>query len=180
MRTSAFLLSTLVAAAALASAPARAVDSYSAEYAFGNRTQIVRAGAQWNWNKAWFEGNGTHLTGYWDLDVARWHGTRAQNVIDNVQNLWEIGITPVFRIERDSHLGPYAEAAVGAHLLTANYDNNGRRLSTHFQFGDHLGFGYVFSNKLDLGLRLQHFSNGGIKEPNSGVNTAVLRVRYPF
>jgi hypothetical protein len=38
----------------------------------------------------------------------------------------------------------------------------------------------VFSNGLDVGLKLQHFSNGGIKKPNSGANFAVLRVAYPF
>jgi lipid A 3-O-deacylase len=35
-------------------------------------------------------------------------------------------------------------------------------------------------NNLDLGLKLQHFSNGGIKDPNDGVNFAVVRISYPF
>jgi hypothetical protein len=53
-------------------------------------------------------------------------------------------------------------------------------LSTHFQFGDHIGLGYVFSDAFELGLRLQHFSNGGYQEPNDGVNFVVLRARYRF
>ncbi|TSB44416.1 acyloxyacyl hydrolase, partial [Alkalicoccobacillus porphyridii] len=40
--------------------------------------------------------------------------------------------------------------------------------------------GYVFSNKLDLGVRLQHYSNGGIKHPNGGVNLALVRAAYHF
>ena len=60
------------------------------------------------------------------------------------------------------------------------YNNNGRRFSTAFQFGDHLGVGYVFNNGLDVGLKVQHFSNGAIKRPNSGANVAVVRVAYPL
>jgi lipid A 3-O-deacylase len=176
------LLGTL---ASLTASPSIAADSYtpssySADFAVGNRTQAVRVGAQWKWQRSWWDSNGTHIGGYWDADIARWHGTRNDNIPDKIQNLWEIGLTPVFRFERDSGLGPYAEAGIGAHLLNASYSNNGRQLSTHFQFGDHIGVGYVFSNRLDLGLRIQHFSNGGIEQPNSGVNFATLRASYAF
>lgn len=44
----------------------------------------------------------------------------------------------------------------------------------------HLSACEVFANGLDLGVRLQHFSNGGIKQPNGGVNFAVARVAYKF
>ncbi|MDB5854546.1 MAG: acyloxyacyl hydrolase [Herminiimonas sp.] len=175
----------LVIAASLHLSPSIAADSimpssYSAEFAAGNRTQAARVGAQWKWERSWWNSNGTRIGGYWDADIARWHGTRNDNIPDKVQNLWEIGVTPVFRFERDTGLGPYAEAGIGAHLLSAKYSNNGRQLSTHFQFGDHIGVGYVFSNRLDLGLRFQHFSNGGIEQPNSGVNFATLRASYAF
>jgi lipid A 3-O-deacylase len=186
MRFKPTLLSALLAFTAVLSASSSiaadsyAPDSYSAEYAAGNRTQAARVGAQWKWQRSWWNSNGTHIGGYWDADIARWHGTRNQNIPDKVQNLWEIGVTPVFRFERDTGLGPYAEAGIGAHLLSANYNNNGRQLSTHFEFGDHIGVGYVFSNRLDLGLRIQHFSNGGIEQPNSGVNFATVRASYAF
>jgi len=159
---------------------AHAADSASLEFGTGNKTQLARIGVQWQWNKHWFESNGTHLGGYWDLTLGEWHGTRYQNMENRNQNITSIGITPVFRFERDSGTGLYGELGIGAHLLSQLYDNNGRRLSTAFEFGDHLGVGYVFQNKLDVGLKLQHFSNGGIKHPNSGVNFAVLRVSYPF
>jgi hypothetical protein len=31
-----------------------------------------------------------------------------------------------------------------------------------------------------VSARIQHYSNGGIKHPNSGVNWIVLRVARPF
>ena len=92
----------------------------------------------------------------------------------------DIGLTPVLRYQALDRTGWYAEFAIGAHLFSDLYDNDGHKLSTRFEFGDHVGFGYVFSNRFDLGLKYQHFSNGGIKEPNSGVNWTVLRASYRF
>jgi hypothetical protein len=159
---------------------AHAVDSTSFEFATGNKTKMARVGLQWKWERQWFRSNGTHLGGYWDLTLAQWRGDRFEDVEGRTQNITDIGITPVFRFQRDDLKGPYVEAGIGAHYLSEHYNNNGRQLSTNFQFGDHLGIGYVFRNNLDVGLKFQHFSNGGIKEPNNGVNFAVVRVSYPF
>ena len=157
-----------------------AIDSASLEAATGNKTQMVRIGAQWNWEDKWWQSNDTHIGGYWDLTLAQWRGTRYRNQPDATQNITDIGISPVLRFQKDSKTGPYAEAGIGAHLLSHVYDNNNHTLSTAFQFGSHLGLGYVFSNKIDLGLKIQHFSNGGIKQPNSGVNFAVLSAKWIF
>jgi lipid A 3-O-deacylase len=64
----------------------------------------------------------------------------------------------------------------GSHV----YNNNGRAFSTAFQFGDHIGVGYVFSNGWEAGLKIQHFSNGAIKKPNPGANVATVKVGYHF
>lgn len=157
-----------------------AADSTSFEIGSGNQTEMVRLGAQWQWEKQWWKSNGTHIGGYWDLTIARWRGDHFQDVPGNVQNITVIGITPVFRLQNDSLKGFYGEAGIGANLLSELYDNNGRKLSTAFQFGDHLGIGYVFQNNLDLGIKIQHFSNGSIKQPNQGINFAVVRVAYSF
>jgi lipid A 3-O-deacylase len=159
---------------------AHAVDSISAEWATGDKTRMARVGLQWQWDKKWFQSNGTHVGGYWDLTAARWRGDHYQGTPGAIQNIYDIGFTPVFRFQRDTLVGPYVEGGIGAHYLSRLYDNNGDQLSTRFEFGDHLGIGYVFSNKLDIGLKIQHFSNGSIKQPNDGVNFAVIRVSYPF
>lgn len=156
------------------------MDSVSTEIGTGNRTQMVRLGAQWDWNKQWFETHGVHLGGYWDATIAQWRGNQYQDISGQKQNITDLGITPVFRIQSDSKKGFYGEGGIGAHYLSELYDNNGRRLSTHFQFGDHIGAGFVFQNGFDVGVRLQHYSNGGYKEPNNGVNYAILRVAKHF
>ena len=159
---------------------AHTVDSASLEYGDGDKTKMVRIGAQWKWNKQWWQSNGTHIGGYWDLTLAQWRGSHSQKISGNTQNLAAVGIMPVFRFQNDKQKGFYVEAGVGAYLLSDHYDNNGKQLSTHFQFGDHLSAGYVFLNNLDLSLKVQHFSNASIKEPNDGVNFAIVRISYPF
>lgn len=157
-----------------------AVDSGSFEFATGNRTEVIRIGAQWDWQQKWFEHDNSFLGGYWDLTAAYWRGSRFRDILADKQNIGDVGITPVFRFQKDGKTGPYFEAAIGAHLLSALYDNNGRMLSTRFEFGDSLGAGYQFSGGWNVGLKLQHFSNGGIEHPNSGVNFAVVSVSKRF
>lgn len=177
-----FALQAAVAAVALIGlqSTSYAVDSTSVEIAGGQNVQMLRLGAQWDWkNTAWWQSNGTHIGGYWDVTVAQWRQNH-YNGTDQKKDFTDIGLTPVFRFQRDDKKGFYAEAGVGVHLFSSLYNNNDKKLSTAFQFGDHIGAGYVFSNGVDVGLKLQHFSNGGIKQPNGGVNFAVLKAAYHF
>lgn len=162
--------------------PALAADSFSVEAAYGlHDTQLVRAAIQWDWDTHLIDiGSSTHLGGYWDLSLAAWRGGRHKNIEGKTQYFADIGLTPAFRLQSNDKRGLYAELAVGVHLFSQLYNNYGRKLSTAFQFGDHIGAGYVFRDGLDLSLRIQHFSNGSIKQPNSGADFAVLRVAYPF
>jgi hypothetical protein len=170
----------LGAACMLASTAASAIDSYSAEFASGNKSQFVRGGLQWNWDEQWLKSNSSFVGGYWDATLTQWRNNAYQGVPGATQNITDVGFTPVFRWQQSSKKGLYAEAGIGVHLFSHVYNNNGRRFSTAFQFGDHLGAGYVFANGLDVGLKVQHFSNGAIKHPNPGANLAVVRVAYPF
>lgn len=157
-----------------------AIDSGSLEFGTGNFTQMVRIGMQWDWQQKWFENEDSFLGGYWDLTAAGWRGTRYCNIKGNIQTIVDIGITPVFRFQQRGGIGPYVEAAIGAHLLSGRYDNNGRDLSTRFEFGDSLGIGYQFPGGWEGGLKIQHLSNGGIKKPNSGVNFVFVRIGKRF
>jgi hypothetical protein len=159
---------------------AEGVESASLEVGGGDKVQMLRFAAQKDWNVHWLQSNGRHLGGYWDANIAYWRGTAYKGNDDRNQYLWVFGVTPVFRYQNDSKLGLYGEAGIGPSLFSHLYDNGGNRLSTAFEFADHIGVGYVLDNKWDLSARLQHYSNGGIKHPNSGVNWVVLRVARPF
>jgi lipid A 3-O-deacylase len=178
-------LKALAVAAALAAplsavAAAPLVDSASFEYASGPKIKLVRVGLQSHWEKRWLQGNGRHVGAHWDLQLAQWRGRAHQNVMGQHQNITDIGLTPVFRWQADDRKGWYLEGGIGVHMLSKLYDNDDSYLSTHFQFGDHVGAGYILGNGWDLGLKLQHFSNGGIKTPNTGVNFVVFKAARAF
>ena len=105
------------------------------------------------------------LAGYWELSGALW---------DNPdESTADIGLTPVFRFER---AWVYVEAAIGAHLVQTRISAH-RTFSTALQFGDHVGAG-IHSGRYDLGLRIQHLSNGGVSSPNPGINFVLVRLQY--
>jgi hypothetical protein len=178
-------LSSLVAVAALSAAQASfagpgLVDSVSVEGGGGEHVQLLRFAAQKDWNKEWLPASGYHLSGYWDANIAWWRANQWEKIPDNRKNLAVIGITPVFRWEADDKLGFYADAGIGASLFSSVYKNTHRQLSTAYEFADHVGVGYVFDKNWELGARLQHYSNGGIKHPNGGVNLFVVKAAYHF
>ena len=156
------------------------IDSASLEYGSTSKARIARLGVQKQWEKRWFVSNGTHLSGYWDLSLAQWRATAHRNIPGERQDITNLGFTPVFRFQSDNKLGWYAEGGIGLNLLSERYDNDGSELSTHFQFGDHIGTGYVFANGWDVGMKIQHFSNGGFKKPNGGVNFLILKAARAF
>lgn len=161
-------------------AAAATVDGISLEAGGGAKVQMLRVAAQKNWTRKYFQSNGTHIGAYWDFSLAQWRGNAYKDVDGQHQNITNIGVTPVFRFQSDSLKGWYVEGGIGFHLLSERYDNDSNFLSTNYQFGDHIGIGYVFDNKWELGMKLQHFSNGGFKKPNSGVNFLMVKLARPF
>lgn len=175
-------LATLVAA--VVAAPALAADfkfdTASLEFGTTSKARIVRLGLQSQWDKKWFASNGTHVSGYWDLSLAQWRGSAYRGIHGDDLDITNIGFTPVFRFQADNKLGWYAEGGIGLNLLSKRYDNDNKQLSTNFQFGDHIGAGYVLANGWDVGMKIQHFSNGGYKKPNDGVNFLLLKAARAF
>lgn len=158
--------------------PAHAVDGLSVEVGRGDGTDMARLGIQWDWNKRWFQGQQWHLGGYWDLALGQWHRSAPPGFNEDIT---EIGLTPVFRLQQNDGRGLYVEGAIGFHLLSRTSLGN-KRFGTKFQFGDHLGIGYRFGTKgeYDLGYRFQHLSNGNIKKPNNGIEFHQVRLQYRF
>jgi lipid A 3-O-deacylase len=76
----------------------------------------------------------------------------------------------------------FAEGGVGATLMDRIYRTPDRSFSTAFQFTEVLGIGRSFGEKgaHEVSLRVQHFSNAGIKKPNPGETFLRLRYAYRF
>lgn len=131
------------------------------------------------WDRKWFTGGSWYLTGYWEVSLGRWDSSAAGG-----REIWDAGFTPVFRLQSKAASGirPYAEGAIGLHLIDHTRVNNSRDMGSAFEFGDHLGVGLVFGDRgqFDLGYRFQHLSNADIKKPNDGINFQQVRFAYLF
>lgn len=140
----------------------------------GSETQTYAAGATWDWgwHRQYSFGS---ISGYSEVSFGRWITD-----VGGGSSAWEtqVGITPVVRWQPKFAQAWFAEIGVGANLILPIYRSEEKRFSTTFNFGDHFGIGRRFgaNRQHELALRVQHFSNGGIDEPNPGEN--FLQLRY--
>jgi hypothetical protein len=162
----------------LVGSPAVAVDGVAVEAGNGDDTDMARVAVQWNWQKRMLQGSDWHVGGYWDLGLGYWKNDGFPGHNDEIT---EIGLTPVLRLQRNDLQGFYAELGIGWHLQSHSTIGD-KRMSTLFQFGNHIGVGYRFGAKraFDLSYRYQHLSNAGIKHPNDGINFNQIRLQYHF
>ena len=182
-----FPLSTMLLGASLFTAVGRvdAQAAFAPTSAFlqagttGN-THGFTAGVTWDWAREWSLAGG-RVTGYWEASVSEWSYLAAE--ARRTAWLGQVGLIPVFRYRPAggaSHW--FFEAGVGLTLTTSLYETDRKRFSTSFNFGDHIAVGRNFGQRSEheLSLRLQHFSNGGIKHPNPGEDFIQLRYAYLF
>lgn len=120
------------------------------------------------------------LTGYWDVFLSNWH---APALGDGPRNYAQIGALYTWRYRFGEGSSPwFAEGGIGGSLMDHVYQTPDRSFSTAFQFTEVLGVGRSFGENgaHELSLRVQHFSNAGIKKPNSGETFLRLRYTYHF
>ncbi len=174
----------------LTATSAHSVDGVYMEYGWGDKSLIstpamakmYRLGATWNWGRSWLNDGDWHITGFWDVSLAQWHGEKPG---DSNQTVTDFGVTPVFRLAPKEGAGmvSYLEAGLlGIHLISPTYLYSDRRFSTAFQFGHILGFGVSLGEhrQFELGYRHQHVSNGDIKLPNNGIDFNMVHFMYRF
>ena len=175
---------------ALLSAPLQAsggnwIDGLSLSFgrdSNGNKTSLIRGGLQNRWQRTWFNGGAWYVGGYWDAELSF-----LESDVANSENnsLFDLSLTPVFRMQRDATLSsgvaPFAEAGIGAHLLTDTRLGE-RTFSTALQLGSVLGVGVGFggNGQYELSYRYQRLSNLGIKQPNDGLDLHMVRIGYLF
>ena len=71
---------------------------------------------------------------------------------------------------------------MGLHALTHTHINEDRTFGSAFQFREYLGPGVRFGpdSRDEVGIRLQHASNGGIRNCNDGLTYGSVAFRYNF
>jgi len=161
--------------AATAVSPLRP-DAFFVQIGAGRDTSASVVGANWHWQ--WQrEFAGGRLGGYWEASFGRWNARQAGD--DSSAWITQIGLTPVLRYTSDTSANRwFAELGIGANVILPLYRSRDRRFSTAFNFGDHVAVGWRWgaANEHEFALRIQHFSNAGIKHPNPGAD--FLQLRY--
>jgi|LNFM01.1.fsa_nt_gb lipid A 3-O-deacylase len=173
--------------AAFLVAPAQAVDGVTVEAGRSTSSYtdvpVSRVGLRWDWAARPFSAGGWYLGGYWDVSVGYWRN-QSDARIRTSNDLVEASLTPTLRLQPEGNPGfhPFIEAGVGVHALSGDSITTLRDLSGHVLFGSVLGIGLRLGAKgeYEIGYRVQHLSNGGLREPNPGINLQSLRLHYHF
>lgn len=155
-------------------------DQVFAQIGVANAARSQVAGAAWgaDWQAEWLGGRATLQ---WEATFGQWIGERDDGAGGtSATRTWatQVGLTPVLRWRpMGADGGWFVEGGIGANLILPSYRRQDKRFSTAFNFGDHLAVGWRFGERRqhELALRIQHFSNGGIRLPNPGENFRQLR-----
>ncbi|RDU99915.1 acyloxyacyl hydrolase [Trinickia dinghuensis] len=179
---SATLLGGAAAAHATALIDPSADHTFGAQLAYGvaqHKVDKVDLGFVWDPGLNGWEIGGWHFSLTGEAHLAYWH--TSEGAFHN--DVYALGVQPMVRFIKDSGaIRPYIEAGAGVRLLSHPTITNTYTLSTAFQFTETVGIGAQFGGhqQYQAGVRLQHISNGGMKEPNPGINFTQLYVQYNF
>jgi len=131
----------------------------------------------WNWSYAL--GSGA-VTGQWDVSLGH-VSARPQN--HDRRGLTALGGGINLRWRGRQGTSPwFVEAGTGVVLHSRHYASADKYFSTRYNFASHLGIGRNFGpqGRHALGLRVQHVSNAGVKNPNPGDNFLLVRYSVGF
>lgn len=121
------------------------------------------------------------LSFYWDFFLSTWRAPVPSGL--DRSSYTQAGVIANWRWRFDQGESPwFVEAGIGGTVMDSLYRTPSREFSTTFQFTEQIGVGRNFGaqGEHELSVRLQHFSNAGIKEPNPGENFWRVRYLYRF
>lgn len=124
---------------------------------------------------------GGDVSFYWDFFLSGWRAPTPAG--DDNDSYTQIGAIANLRYRFSEGQSPwFVEAGLGGTVMDHLYRTTRREFSTTFQFTELVGVGRSFGARQEheLSLRLQHFSNARIKEPNPGENFVRVRYLYRF
>jgi lipid A 3-O-deacylase len=173
----------IAALCACAAASAHAENTFGIQFGPGvadNDVKKLDLGLVWDPHLTWWHFGGFHFTLVGEAHVAYWKLDDPNAIYANT---WEFGVTPVFRIIKDTGwFKPFFEAGIGVRLISHVRQTPFRTMSSSFQFADMVGIGAQFGehSNYQAGLRLQHISNADIKQPDPGLTFTQIYFQYNF
>jgi len=142
-----------------------------------DKTNVLAVGAVWD--SRWRAGQRVAFSAYGEVMLSHW---RADAIGGGHQSLQQLTLLPVLRIQPRAESPFFFDIGIGASYLGTDYATSDKRFSTRWNFYDVLGAGYRFgpSGKHEIGLRLVHVSNAGLRHPNPGEEFVMLRYATRF
>lgn len=135
---------------------------------------MAGVGVIWDWD---FERlRRSEVTAHTELMLNEW---RADALGGGSQSVTQVALVPSVRMQLARGQSPwYLEVGIGVSWMDKLYTTPAKRFSTRWNFYDVLGVGRSFGagRRNDIGLRLVHVSNAGLKNPNPG--ETFLQLRY--
>lgn len=165
-----YMKKLLIAAACVScfAANAQATEISGAVGATSQGGLTARVGLGFDWDKTWMQSSTGRLTGYWDLGYTYWEAG------DEAGGRHLVSFAPVFVYEFGrGELKPFVEAGIGVSLFSGTTTGD-QKLGSAFNFEDRIGAGFKIGDSQKVGLRVTHYSNAGIKEPNDGIESYAL------
>lgn len=179
------LAAGLACALAGIAAPARAQSSFAPSGTFVqlgtiHDTHAATYGLTWDLPARWNFAGG-QVTSYLEASISLWNYDAKDR--SGSSRLAQVALVPSLRYRPDGGRSPwFVDAGIGATLMSRVYATQDRQFSTAFNFATHLAVGRSFGarNRHELSIRVEHFSNAGIKHPNPGENFLQIRYAYRF
>jgi len=136
---------------------------------------VYRAAIRRYYGARWCNSDAGHVTGFWEGSMSLWAADRT---------ILAAALSPVFVYEFTPErwdVMPYIALGIGVSRISGTRIM-GRDLSSHFQFEDRVGFGLRFGPTMgnNLALRYMHYSNGGLAQPNHGIDIVMLSIGSSF
>ncbi|MCK9337243.1 MAG: acyloxyacyl hydrolase [Arcobacteraceae bacterium] len=140
----------------------------------GSSIDIFRLGLQKSFDSIIYSNESISLKGFHEVGLNHWSGNR--------NNLWALSYSPVFVIDFNKYAyttyRPYIDLGVGVAFLSETQIDN-KDMSSSFQFEDRISIGLRKEN-IDFYIRYMHYSNGGVRKPNHGLNMGLVGINYRF
>lgn len=121
-----------------------------------------------DWDRRWFESETGYLTGYWNIAYTWWEAGR----FGSDEHSFSVSPVFVYRFNAEGWR-PFVEAGIGAAYFSDTRVGD-RRLGSRAHFEDRFAVGLQISERDALRLRVIHYSNAGLKDPNDGINSWAL------
>jgi len=142
---------------------------------------MAGTGLRWDWD---FERmrRKSELTAHTELMLNGWRAEKPDRSGDRFYS--QVVLLPSIRMRMARGASPvFLEFGIGLSWMNRKLETPDRQFSTQWNFYDVLGLGYTIGGpqgKNEIDVRLVHFSNAGIKNPNPGLNFLQLRYSHEF